>query len=68
MELPWYVGVLYWFDGSVLAWLAYRSRSLWMPIGWYFANDLILTTFIGVKGSGHVVQVSSRLCKMTRQR
>jgi uncharacterized protein len=56
MKMPWYAVVLYLFDGSLLAWLAYRSRSLWMPIGWHFANNFLLTILLGEKTGIDVVQ------------
>jgi hypothetical protein len=56
MKLPWYADVAYLIDGSLLAWLAYRTRSLWMPIGWHFANNFLLTTFLGIKNSGDVIE------------
>jgi membrane protease YdiL (CAAX protease family) len=56
MKLPWYADVLYLIDGSLLAWLAYRTSSLWMPIGWHFANNFLLTTLLGIKDAGDVIQ------------
>jgi hypothetical protein len=56
MKMPWYAVVLYWFDGSLLAWLAYRTHSLWMPIGWHFANNFLLTVLLGEKTVTDVVQ------------
>jgi len=37
--LPWYGLLIYMMDGWLLAWLAYRTRSLWMSIGWHWANN-----------------------------
>jgi len=46
---PWY-GVLTWvFDGCILAWLAYRTGSLWMPFGWHWANNFILISILSVE-------------------
>jgi hypothetical protein len=56
MHMPWYAVVVYLTDGCLLAYLAYRTGSLWMPIGWHFANNLLLTTFIGVPNSGDVIE------------
>ena len=52
---PWY-GILAWFfDGCLLGWLAYRTRSLWMSIGWHWMNNFILTSIIN-ESSRDVVQ------------
>ena len=42
----------FWYglvDGSLLAWQAYRTGSLWMPIGWHWANNFGLMTLIDAK-------------------
>ena len=52
---PWYGVVLWMVDGALLAWLAYRSRSLWMPLGWHWANNFGLIVLIDAK-AGDVVQ------------
>ena len=47
---PWY-GILVWFfDGCMLGWLAYRTRSLWMSIGWHWVNNFMLITMINESG------------------
>ena len=53
---PWYGILIYFFDGCMLAWLAYRSRSLWMPIGWHWANNFGQISLLSVKDSKDVVQ------------
>ena len=53
---PWYGILLWFFDGCMLAWLAYRSRSLWMAIGWHWANNFGLISLLSVKDSKDVVQ------------
>lgn len=55
-KLPWYGILVYVIEGCLLAWLAYRTRSLWMPIGWHFGNNLLITTLIDVANSGDVIQ------------
>jgi len=55
-KLAWYGILVYVIEGGLLAWLAYRTGSLWVPIGWHFGNNLLITTLIDVANSGDVVQ------------
>jgi uncharacterized protein len=55
---PRYGILLYVFDGLAYGWLAWRSRSLWMPIGFHLANNFALVVLIGEKGSTDVLQGS----------
>lgn len=36
--------------GIMFGWLAYRSGSLWMPIGAHLANNWFVTMFVGLSG------------------
>ena len=55
---PGYGILIYLFDGLVYGWLAWRSRSLWMPIGFHLANNYALVVLIGEKGSTDILQGS----------
>ncbi len=58
MEWPGYGILIYLFDGLVYGWLAWRSRSLWMPIGFHLANNFALVVLINEKASTDILQGS----------
>ncbi len=54
--MPWYGILIYLFDGLVYGWLAWRSRSLWMPIGFHWANNFALVVIVGEKANVDLLQ------------
>lgn len=56
--MPGYGVLIYLFDGLVYGWLAWRSRSLWMPIGFHLANNFALVVLINEKASTDLLQGS----------
>ena len=54
--MPWYGILIYLFDGLVYGWLAWRSRSLWMPIGLHWANNFALVVLVGEKANTDLLQ------------
>ncbi len=54
--MPWYGILIYLFDGLVYGWLAWRSRSLWMPIGFHWANNFALVVLVGEKANVDLLQ------------
>jgi uncharacterized protein len=53
---PWYGILIFLFDGLVYGWLAWRSRSLWMSIGFHWANNFALVVLVNEKGSTDILQ------------
>jgi len=56
--MPWYGDLIYLFDGLVYGWLAWRSRSLWMPIGFHLANNFALVVLVNEKANTDLLQGS----------
>jgi hypothetical protein len=56
--MPGYGVLFYLFDGLVYGWLAWRSRSLWMPIGFHLVNNFALVVLINEKASTDLLQGS----------
>jgi membrane protease YdiL (CAAX protease family) len=56
--MPWYGVLIYLFDGLVYGWLAWRSRSLWMPIGFHLANNFALVVLVNEKANTDLLQGS----------
>jgi hypothetical protein len=56
--MPGYGVLIYLFDGLVYGWLAWRSRSLWMPIGFHLANNFALVVLVGEKANTDLLQGS----------
>jgi membrane protease YdiL (CAAX protease family) len=50
--------LIYLFDGLVYGWLAWRSRSLWMPIGFHLANNFALVVLVNEKANTDLLQGS----------
>jgi len=56
LGFPTYAIVLYVLDGAFFAWLAYRSRSLWMSTGFHLGNNLGLMVLVAEANSGDAIQ------------
>ncbi len=56
--MPGYGVLIYLFDGLVYGWLAWRSRSLWMPIGFHLANNFALVVLVNEKANTDLLQGS----------
>ena len=56
--MPRYGVLIYLFDGLVYGWLAWRSRSLWMPIGFHLANNFALVVLVNEKANTDLLQGS----------
>ena len=50
--------LIYLFDGLVYGWLAWRSRSLWMPIGFHLANNFALVVLVNERANTDLLQGS----------
>lgn len=56
LHMPPYAVLMYIIDGAFLAWLAYRTGSLWMSMGWHLANNYGLAVLISVANSGDIIK------------